>query len=135
MSTTRTGSMRTSGDAGTGLFSARRRADGRAGQDEVDGLLAAESGGDTRQPALFLQRRPDSGRRPARPFRVALDLTIDLVARHLNPLTPRDLLAHERRRDAVARHLALALAERVPVDAGGARIDVLVDQPARGGPR
>ena len=46
-------------------------------------------------------------------------------------LAPRDLVEHDRAGDRFARGVALALAERLPVDAGLPRVDVLVDQPAR----
>src|SRR5262249_752652 len=110
-----------------GQSDARPSADRGAREHEIDRLLAAETGVHARQAALLFERRADRGWRAVAALGVAGHFALDLLVAHLDVFAPRDLVEHERRRDAVARDRALALAERVPVDAGLPRVDLLID--------
>ena len=99
--------------------------------EEVNRLLPAKTRVNPRQTAFFFERRAHGRRRPPGPLGVARDLLIDLRVGDLELLAPRDLVEHQRARHRLARGVALALAERRPVDARLARVDVLLHQPPR----
>ena len=99
---------------------------------EVNRLLPPQPRVDARQTAFLLERRAHRRRRPARPLRVAPDLARRPRPRSTSSCSRRATSSStSAARHRLARHLALALAERVPVDARLPRVDVLIDQPAR----
>src|SRR5688572_20993499 len=99
--------------------------------EEVNRLLTAQTRVDARHPAFFFQPRAHGRRCASGPFPEAGDLALHLFPGHLQPLAPGHFVESERAGDGFARRLALALAERVPVDAGLAGIDLLLHEPAR----
>src|SRR5713101_6445868 len=99
--------------------------------EEVNRLLPTQSRRHPRKSAFLFKRRTHGGRRAARALGVAADLLLDLVRRGVDVLAPRHFVEINRARHRLLRHLALALAEGLPVDAGLTRVDVLLHQSAR----
>src|SRR5262249_623467 len=105
--------------------------DRRARQQKLDRLLASNPRRDARQSLFLFERRANGGRRAPRALRVPSDLLLDLIRTCVGLLLPRELVEIERARCAFRRGVALALAERLPVDARLAGVDALIHHPPR----
>src|SRR4029078_1233616 len=103
-------------------LSRKSAGDSCARQQELDGLLAPDSRRDARKPLFFLERSANGGRRSPGALRVAGGFLVELIRRRVKTLLRRQLVEVERARRGFNGSVALALPERLPVDARLPRI-------------